>query len=394
MTLEQFSNIAPSTAEIRFYVDEDRIVKGITISTTACTGLNTYDSLLLIESITLNIEGTDYTFKIIGRELKSGYFFLTVENKYVSTLAASVGDSDSTDCNITSFIPSVYDPAFENSNYNAIFANATDIRLNTFAYDVDRQKSQTAPTNLDNILADNAINAAVPDSNYSVIGLLNSRYDGAKTSIEDFGIESSINLTLFDGASYPLNTDDVNICSQSFSERTVEVFGLDTSGNPKISPNTLPTASYNAAVFDGQIIGDMSNSASLSSDETTFEARMKKTSVPYIKPGIFLQLTDTTNTIYVQVESITYKSNYNLFNDVYDLVVKKHILVQSADLEGNSSSDYDINIRIGFSDVVYFFEGNKVIPYSNKKLYLGLTGQIVRTGPGGRVVDISTTCPV
>lgn len=393
MTLEVFSESSPGTAEIRFFVgDQAKTVQGITISTSACNGLNTYESLLLIESLTVNIGGEDYTFRILNREVKLGYFFLTVEDTYVNLLSTPVLNSNSPDCNFVNFTPSVYDPEFENSDYNALFANATDIRLNTFAYDVDRQKSQTAPTNLDNIISDNAIYAPVPDSNYTSIGLLNSRYDGAKTSVVDYGVESSINLTLFDGVSYPINTSDNNICSQSLSERTIEVFGFDSSGNPKVSPDTLPTASYTAAFFDGQIIGDSSTPASLSSDEAIFEARMKKTSVPYIKPGIFLQLTETNNTIYVQVVSITYKSNYNFFNDVYDIVVKKHILTQSANLLGNVGSSYHINIRVGFSDVVYFFEGNKIIPYSNKKLYLGLTGQIIRTGPGGRVIDISSTC--
>jgi type I restriction enzyme M protein len=52
------------------------------------------------------------------------------------------------------------------------------------------------------------------------------------------------------------------------------------------------------------------------------------------------------------------------------------------------------NLKVGMSDVVYFFEGNKVIPHANKKIYLGINGKILRTGDNGQVIDISSTCPV
>lgn len=394
MTLQDFSNSSPGTAEIRFFVgDTPKTIEGITISTSACSGLNTFEALLLIESITVTIGGSEYTLEITDRELKSGYFFLTVNPQYIPTLADTVGNSNSRDCNLTTFIPSVYDPTFENSNYNALFANATDIRLNTFAYDVDRVSSQVTASNLANILADNAIHAPVPDSNYTSIGLLNSRYQGSKTSVEEYGIESSINLTVFEASTYPLNTLDVNICSQSLQERNFESYGFDSSGNPSMSPNTLPTASYGSQ-FDGYIKGDSFNLAVLGSNETTFTALMKKRMVPYLTKGVFLKLTDTVYTGYVQLESVSFNSTYDFTQDYYDFVVKKHILVQSPTFTGNSTSSYNINIRIGLSDVVYFFEGNKIIPHSNKKLYLGLTGQILRTGDTGRVIDISSVCPI
>lgn len=394
MTVEEFSTyVIPETSQIVFFVDEGYIIKAANISTTACEAVNTFDALSQITSITVTINNSLVTLSVLSYTVESSYYAFVLEPLVIPGFSGDVSSLDSADCNLITFLPSANDASFENSDYNALINNALDIRLNSFAYDVDRQKSLTQPTNLTNIIADTALYAPVPDSNYSSIGLLNSRYEGSETSVEDYGIESSINLTLFDAASYPINTTDINICSQSLQERNIIEFGFDSSGNPKVSPDTLPTASYNFGL-DGYVFGDMATPATLTSNETTFTARINKKVVPFIKPGVFLQLTDTSNYIYVQVESITFNSTYSISQDVYDFVVKKHILTQSANLTGNGSSSYNINVRVGFSDTVYFFEGNKIIPHSNKKLYLGLTGQVIRTGNNGRVIDISTTCSI
>ena len=388
ITVEQFRNQPPVDGYILIY-HVDNEVLAINISSTACEGISVGDPLNALTGLILNIGGAEYNVTVLNTIPKGTYYTLNI----VPFVVSSTDNIDQ--CTLTYLFPGVVEVGFNNSEYNALIGNATYTRRSQAQiFDVDRKSNLAFPGNLSAIISGSAVAAEVQDSFYSSTGITNGRYTGTKTSVLEYGVESSINLSLFDAASYPLNTSDNNICSQSLTERTIEVFGFDNSGNPKVSPDTLPTASYNDAAFDAQIIGDSGTPASLTSNQTTFIARVKKASAPYIKPGIFLQLTDTTNTIYVQVVSITFNSNYNFFNDVYEIVVKKHILTQSSDLLGNGSSDYDINIRVGFSDTVYFFEGNKIIPHSNKKLYLGLTGQIIRTGNSGRVIDISSTCPI
>lgn len=388
VTIDQFRNQPPVDGYILIYHVSNEVL-AINISSTACEGISVGDPLNELTGLILNIGGVEYNITVLNTIPKGSYYTLNI-------VPFTVTSTDNIDqCTLTYLFPGVVEVGFNNSDYNALISNAIETRRSqTQIFDVDRKSSLSRPSNLNAIISGSAVAAEVQDSFYSSVGITNGRYTGTKTSVLDYGVESSINLSLFDAASYPINTSDNNICSQSLSERTIEVFGFDSSGNPNVSPDTLPTGSYPAAFHDGQIIGDSGTPASLTPNQTTFIARVKKASAPYIKPGIFLQLSDTINTLYVQVESITYKSNYDFFNDVYDIVVKKHILTQSADLLGNDNSFFDISIKVGFSDTIYFFEGNKIIPHSNKKLYLGLTGQIIRTGNGGRVIDISSTCPI
>lgn len=404
MTLEEFSLIAPSTAEIRFYVDEDRVVKGITISTTACTGLNTYEFLLLIESITVNIGGVDYTFDVINRELKSGYFFLTTANTFISTLSTPVENSDSGDCNLTSFIPSVYDPTFENSDYNALFANATDIRLNTFAYDVDRVKNQAIPTNLANILADNAINAPVPDSNYSSIGMLRSRYEGSETSVLDYGIDSIIGPTPFECSVYSTDIETDFICSQSYSDRSITSLSFVKSLSLPSDIDAYPDFGYRSNVFseDGQIVSSNPGTiyARLDADTTVKTIRFRPSRD--LQPGDVLAISNSSSSNsglaytayeYVQVLSVDSVVPYNSTYSEYTITMQRGLNnISNTVLSYDASTPlYIFKIK---ADAIYTTENNKPIKVTNKLVYLPNTKQILYIGTTGKAIYIRETCTI
>ena len=75
---------------------------------------------------------------------------------------------------------------FNNSEYDVLISNATQIRPNTFIFEVDRSTELIKPSNYDSIISESANRAQIPDSNYSSRGLRKSRYEGSETTAVDF----------------------------------------------------------------------------------------------------------------------------------------------------------------------------------------------------------------
>ncbi len=69
---------------------------------------------------------------------------------------------------------------FANSDDNPILSNATVLRKSLFIQQSDRNNDPIQPTNLPQILLNRATPAEIQDSNYTVAGIVNARYDGSK----------------------------------------------------------------------------------------------------------------------------------------------------------------------------------------------------------------------
>ena len=86
---------------------------------------------------------------------------------------------------------------FENSDYNPIISNAIENRDSSIRQVSDRNQVTTSPANIQALLSGSADAAQIPDSNYTSVGITNSRYEGSKTSAETFNSIEPMSKSVF-----------------------------------------------------------------------------------------------------------------------------------------------------------------------------------------------------
>lgn len=392
MTLEQFATYNPGVEEVALFYSGSTVT-AINISNVDCNGVNLSESLKNLTQISINIDQQIYTLPINTRKVYSGYYHYTVLN----TNIPQAGTINEESCRETYLVPAINLAGFEKSDYNATLNNAIEARTTSHIYDVDRSKytpSGSRPVNYLAIMSGSATLASFQELNYSSIGISNSRYNGSKTNINEYGVVSGASLFVFDGAAYQASTANENICSQSLSERNVIEYGFDNKGNLFPSAEFLPTGSFNYYSIDGVFEGTVGTPAELTATGTTFTAKMKKARVITYTPGDIIILSNglSGDSEFVQIQSITFNSPFDSDEDIYDFVVKKNIDGPSNTITGNSNSSYNLNIIKVHSDTIYTFEGKKIIPLANRKLFIPLTGQIIKTTKGGKVIRVEAIC--
>ena len=89
------------------------------------------------------------------------------------------------------FTPLLLTPNITYSDYNAIIGNATDIRPGTLYQDIDYSSNVTTPVNFDALISGSATKANIPDSNYSTKRITQPRYDGSRSTSDDFNLNSN-----------------------------------------------------------------------------------------------------------------------------------------------------------------------------------------------------------
>ena len=77
---------------------------------------------------------------------------------------------------------------FQNSDCDVLQGEATEARKNPFLQDLDYQTSQTVPVNYDVVVEGSASRAAVPESYYTSLAQINSRYIGSKNQSTDVNV--------------------------------------------------------------------------------------------------------------------------------------------------------------------------------------------------------------
>lgn len=393
MTIDQFKTVNPGSSFINIlYKDISGTphITAVTVATTDCTGNNIADVLIEIQTLTLSILGGITTLPVVLREPLSGYYFLKVQDTPRPNITLAAENI----CTSTYTNPSTSDTGFTKSEYQALLNNAETGKTTSYIFDVDRRKLELNPVNIDLINTGNALPAAFQELNYSSIGITNSRYNGAKTNSDQYGLISAVGVSLFDGAVFQGNIDNDSICSQSFQEREIKEYAFDSKDNKFPSGDTIPTASFNYFSIDGVIYGTEFNEAEVTATQTTFVAQMRKAKVQDYQAGDIIILTTGISAAseFAQIESITYLSPYNLDKDNYSILISRNIDGPSSTITGIPSSDYNINIIKVHSDILYTFEGNKIIPLSDRKVYIPLTGQILKTIKKGKVIRVEKIC--
>ena len=186
-------------------------ITGITI-TTLRKQLDGDDFNLDITQVLQQLEKISFTLKyrsfpdqkidltVISRRKERGaaeneYFYFDVKETefidYLGTNAVFDGDIDNNTLEGNGeqvfFSPTLSEVNFSFSDFNPLLSNSITNRLSSKRQIASRNNLDINPVNSDSLLSETAPLAEIPDSNYSLTGLINSRYEGSKTDAEKFG---------------------------------------------------------------------------------------------------------------------------------------------------------------------------------------------------------------
>jgi len=137
---------------------------------------------------------------------------------------------------------------YKNSDFNPLINNVEDQRTSYIVMECDRNYGTVIPSNLQAIQSGSATRASIQDSLYSDTGWINSRYNGTKTSSQNYlGLIPILQGSTFTGEVFANQISNGLICSYSLADRKTST--LFTTGKdlvPKYS-QPLPTR-YRTAV--------------------------------------------------------------------------------------------------------------------------------------------------
>jgi hypothetical protein len=112
---------------------------------------------------------------------------------------------------------------FNNSPDNPLLSNATVLRKANYVQQVDRNEDPIQPTNLTQILLNQASAAEIQDSNYTSAGIINARYVGSKlTSGSVPGNDPALALVGIRASLHPSGSNFTTIRAINVSDREVQ----------------------------------------------------------------------------------------------------------------------------------------------------------------------------
>jgi len=233
--LNTFINTAPEAGEARFLwsgstgadTSVTASVVGMTISIFDCNGSSRAESISNLSSFTI---GSDI-LSTFNKQDKTNYFYYEV----VPTVTGSLADAEGT-CTETSLTPPPKITTFKNSEYNAVFNNAVDIRriqryetgssgFSNGVFELVKTNSQLTPQNLNAVMSGSAATASFQESNiYSNTWTL-PRYEGSKLDSGSlFYNDPALSFKGFNAIKYKLTESSSAIRSQSVVETELFYF--------------------------------------------------------------------------------------------------------------------------------------------------------------------------
>ena len=180
----------------------------VPMSSTPATFIQTFATTSFFNTLTpLNASNTDPNQDF----LKPKYLLGFVRSNIISTQVSSFLEfNDGFDFSISqsqygldnkgkidTILESTSPEGFRNSDCDVLQGNATKDRPGTLYYDVDYASSQYTAINEEAILNGTAPFASVQNSNYTILGQINPRYNGSRTSSPAFNVWDSASVNTF-----------------------------------------------------------------------------------------------------------------------------------------------------------------------------------------------------
>lgn len=385
MTVEQFSTLKPGTSEVALFFTGSNTVQAVNISNVDCEGVNIAETLKKLDTVGIFINEVLYSLNVLVKGAKDGYYHYIVQDTSIPTLSSV----DREVCNYTFLNPGLSLANFEKSNYEALKNNATTTRTLSYVFDVDRTRQSILPSNYQAIISGSALPAPYQELNYSSIGITNSRYNGAKTSTVDYGIDSAKSVSLFECSVHSVAQNTGTICSQSTSDRTIEellyspndqaqpefVLGSTTNDKPQIRYKLL-----NKFVYSG---------SGINATDTTIELN----NFIDIKPGDLLRITKLS----------TATSEVMLVNTVTTKTASQTIFTATRGYRSDSyasnaamaiTSPNNCTFQLVLGDSIFKGDTNRLYRLSNRKIWLKDTKEIYYVDSTGNLLFLLETCTV
>ncbi len=185
------------------------------------------------------------TANIIERVRRSTYFYMRLQPVFLATGSFAGGNIQLGD-GINSVpvttavdpqywyvkyvqIPSeiIFNPyistVFNNSPDNPLLSNATVLRKANYVQQVDRNEDPIQPTNLSQILLNQASAAEIQDSNYTTAGIINARYVGSKLNSGSVpGNDPALGLVSIRASLHPSGSNFTKIKGINLSDRQIQ----------------------------------------------------------------------------------------------------------------------------------------------------------------------------
>ena len=239
--------------------------------------------------------------------------------------------------------------------------------------------------------------AEVQDSNYTTTGHTNARYNGSKTTEEDYsGIEPFLAATPVEGALYRFDEDDNFICSQSINDRVLEDFLFLGSGDlptatslniGSITNETAATSEHPAPTTANVIAGQYDQTFYIKINTLDTQGRIIKT-----RPGSVLLLTSGSNTEVVQLLNTL---PVTLSTGGFSLTTREFQVSRRYDGSGTTHSFGNSTIVSSFTDTrIFKLEGNRLVAVNEHKVWVKDNRTIIKTSNSGYVTSLSTTCTI
>jgi hypothetical protein len=175
-------------------------IRGVTIPT-VLNGQNILGYLQQVQQIIIPVSNTEtVVLEVLTKFfINPNYYFVTVQPYYILGITDNILNID----NFIIFLPDILGLVFTNGDYNAVFNNIQDTRQSEY---IRQSTSQVL--------------AFVQDSLYSDTGWVRGRYEGTKTTIQDFATISPIlEGGEFEGSYFPQTLTDEYIFNLPNSEK-------------------------------------------------------------------------------------------------------------------------------------------------------------------------------
>ena len=283
-------------------------IKGITVTTLRLSNDNENDSDFDITTILQQVE--KITFTISFGSFEDQEIVLDVKNR---RKVAGKNDFFYYEVDPVNFIeywenntvfsstqifasPILSNVNFAFDDYNPILNNSIANRPSTKRQVADRISLDIHPSNLDTILSQSATPAEIPDSNYTLTGLVNSRYEGTKTDAEKFGgVLPAFTGRTFVGEQFPNVVTNLKISSSLEQDRTYK--DLFHSGEGELPSFQIVPSSFST---DG-ITGTLSNIAVSSTSSGSSSGSLNS--------GDIIFLTSSAGEEFIRIKRIDSKKN-------------------------------------------------------------------------------------
>lgn len=235
--------------------------------------------------------GGSVVLPIVARQLVSAPVNnIQVTCFYFDVTPTSVTITGSTNTGSIQLYPAIDSAEFYDSPYNTLHGSIEELRTSTYIMQSDRYKvgtlanpTYTGPLNIAELIIGSASLAHVQDSNYTIAGWVNGRYEGSKTSRVDYRTDPAIGGSIFKGAEFPkgTTTTQINYLQSSGQIFYKDIFFAGTGDTPGYYP--VPSG----YMYTG--------SAALTANATTMTITQQQYAPSTVKiptPGDIFQLSD------------------------------------------------------------------------------------------------------